>query len=98
VSSTESEKATVPPRRAAFAQRLRSLREAAGLTQTAMAKAAGIDRSYYVEVETGQHSVSLDRIFSIADALGLPAHALFISGEPTPSRTTSEHPASPARA
>lgn len=82
VSSAEPEKMTVPSRRAAFARRLRTLRETAGLTQTAMAKAAGMDRSYYAEIETGQHSVSLDRIFSIADALGLPAHALFISGEP----------------
>lgn len=82
MASTESGKVIVPPARAAFARRLRTLRTTAGLTQTAMAKAAGMDRSYYAEVETGQHSVSLDRIFAIADALGVPAHALFASGEP----------------
>jgi DNA-binding XRE family transcriptional regulator len=50
----------VLPRRAAFAERIKALREAAGLTQTELAKRAGIDRSYYAEVEAGQHSVSID--------------------------------------
>jgi transcriptional regulator with XRE-family HTH domain len=67
----------VPPRRAAFAERIKALREAAGLTQTELAKRAGIDRSYYAEVEAGQHSVSIDRVFAIADALDVPAHLLF---------------------
>jgi transcriptional regulator with XRE-family HTH domain len=79
-------KATVSSQRAAFAQRLRTLRATAGLTQTALAKAAGMDRSYYAEVEAGQHSVSIDRIFSIADALGVPAYLLFIDSQAGPGR------------
>ena len=59
----------VPSQRTAFAERIKSLRQTAGLTQTELAKRAGIDRSYYAEVEAGLHSVSIDRIFAIADAL-----------------------------
>ena len=70
----------VPHRRAAFAERIKALREASGLTQTALAKRAGIDRSYYAEVEAGQHSVSIDRVFAIADALDVPARLLFTEG------------------
>lgn len=45
-----------------------------------------MDRSYYAEVETGQHSVSLDRIFSIADALSVDARALFTDEPAATSR------------
>jgi transcriptional regulator with XRE-family HTH domain len=67
----------VPSRRAAFAERIKSLRQTAGLTQTELAKRAGIDRSYYAEVEAGLHSVSVDRIFAIADALDASPRDLF---------------------
>lgn len=67
----------VPPRRAAFAAQIKSLREAAGLSQTELARRAGIDRSYYAEVEAGLHSVSIDRIFAIADALQASPRDLF---------------------
>lgn len=67
----------VPPRRAAFAEQIKSLRKTAGLTQTELAKRAGIDRSYYAEVEAGLHSVSIDRIFAIADALRASPRDLF---------------------
>ena len=61
----------------AFALRVRALREAADLTQTAVAATAGMSRPYYAQVESGRHSVSIDRIFAIADALGVPVGELF---------------------
>jgi transcriptional regulator with XRE-family HTH domain len=77
VANGKPENLIVPPRRAAFAERIKSLRENAGLTQTEAAKRAGIDRSYYAEVEAGLHSVSIDRIFAIADALDASPRDLF---------------------
>jgi len=80
VASGKPENLIVPPRRAAFAERIKALREASGLTQTALTKRAGIDRSYFAEVEAGQHSVSIDKVFAIADALDVRAHLLFTEG------------------
>ncbi|HUY49838.1 MAG TPA: helix-turn-helix transcriptional regulator [Streptosporangiaceae bacterium] len=80
MASGKPENLIVPPRRAAFAERIKALREASGLTQTALTKRAGIDRSYFAEVEAGQHSVSIDKVFAIADALDVRAHLLFTEG------------------
>ncbi|WP_175541444.1 MULTISPECIES: helix-turn-helix domain-containing protein [Streptomyces] len=63
--------------RQVFGSRLRTLRERAGLSQTALAKRAGLDRSFYVEVENGRHSISVDRVHAIADVLGVEVHRLF---------------------
>lgn len=77
VENVKSPKMTVPDRRIAFANRVRTVREAAGLTQTEVARAAGMSRPYYVQVESGRHSVSIDLIFAIADALSVTAGELF---------------------
>ena len=58
-------------RRVAFGQALRQARTNRGLTQEAVALKAGLDRSFYVEVETAVHSVTLDRVFAITDAIGI---------------------------
>jgi transcriptional regulator with XRE-family HTH domain len=83
VANSKQKNLIVPTRRAAFAERIRALRAAAGLTQTELARRADIDRSYYAEVEAGLHSVSIDRIFAIADALNVPPQDLFAEA-PTP--------------
>ncbi|MCX5559514.1 helix-turn-helix domain-containing protein [Streptomyces sp. NBC_00038] len=67
----------VPAQRLAFGRRLRALRRRAGLTQTAAAAAAGMDRSFYAEVEAAVHSVSVDRIPALAKALGVEPYELF---------------------
>ena len=56
----------------AFGHALRDARQAAGLTQEAVANAAGMDRSFYVEVENAVHSTTLDRVCELADVLGVP--------------------------
>ncbi len=66
-----------PAHRVLFGLRLRALRERKGLTQTAVAAAAGMDRSFYVELETARHSVSVDRVPALAKALGVEPHELF---------------------
>jgi transcriptional regulator with XRE-family HTH domain len=49
---------------------MRELRRQAGLTQEAAAEAAGLTRQFYLAVEAGQRTLSLDHMFAIADALG----------------------------
>ena len=56
-----------------------------GLSQEALADAAGIDRTYVSALERQKYSLSLDRLDQIALALGVEPHALLM---PTP--TTSE--------
>lgn len=64
-------------RRQRFGRRLRPLRQARGLTQERLAHDAGLDRSFYVQVENGVHSIALDRVFDISDALGVDIRTFF---------------------
>jgi transcriptional regulator with XRE-family HTH domain len=63
-------------RRQQLGEHIRAARTATGLTQEKTAHAASLDRSFYVEVETGRHSLTVDRLFSIADALEVPIVSL----------------------
>lgn len=65
------------PGRATFAAALKAERKRAGLTQEALANRAGMDRSFYVDVERGKHSIGLDRILSLCDALDIHPSQLF---------------------
>lgn len=71
----------VRKRRQAVGRRLSELRRERALSQEALAHAAGLDRSFYVEVETAKHSISLDRLFDIAEALDLHLSQMFANVE-----------------
>lgn len=64
-------------RRAALGSRLRQLRAARGLSQEALARRAGINRSYYSKIETGSQSPTVDRLHQIAAALHVHISELF---------------------
>lgn len=64
-------------RRAMFGNRLRSIREQRGLTQEAVANSAGLDRSFYVQLEGGKRTVSVERLEDLAGALSVDIAALF---------------------
>ena len=64
-------------RRVAFGNRVRALRESRKLSQESLAEIAELHRTYVSSVERGQRNIGLDNIFSIADALGVPAAELF---------------------
>jgi transcriptional regulator with XRE-family HTH domain len=53
-------------------QRIRAAREAAGLTQTKLAEAAGTRQPHLSAVEADRHAVTLDLLQRIAAALKVP--------------------------
>jgi transcriptional regulator with XRE-family HTH domain len=64
-------------RRLEFGHRLRVLRAVRSLTQERLGERAGLDRKTVNRIENGRYSVSLDRIFLIADALQVHPGELF---------------------
>lgn len=66
----------------AFGQKVREKRGEKGMSQEALADAAGLDRSYLGSVERGERNIALRNIFKIARALDMSASDLLkdISG------------------
>jgi transcriptional regulator with XRE-family HTH domain len=52
------------------------LRHEAGISQEDLAYAADLDRSYVGQVERGERNISLDNIYRLAKALGVPPSSL----------------------
>jgi transcriptional regulator with XRE-family HTH domain len=59
-----------------FGERLRQLREKAGVSQEKLAELAGLHRTYVSSVERGKRNISLVNIERLAEALGVPLRAL----------------------
>jgi transcriptional regulator with XRE-family HTH domain len=57
-------------------QRLRSLREARGLTLAATAQRSGLGKGTLSELETGRRNPTLDTLFAVTTALGVPLSAV----------------------
>jgi transcriptional regulator with XRE-family HTH domain len=62
----------VPSLRRAFGDHLRALREARGLSQERLGQKASLSGKFVGEVERGEKSISLDSLWRVARALGLP--------------------------
>jgi len=56
--------------------RLREIRERKGMTQEALAKAAGVSRAYLSRLEMGRHDPPLSRLRKLAKALRVKVSAL----------------------
>lgn len=69
--------AVVQRRRSAFGTRVRELRLERGLSQDALADAAGLHRTYVGSVERGERNISMDNIWALADALSVLPGDLF---------------------
>lgn len=61
-----------------LARNLKRLRTAKGLSQEALADAAGIDRTYVSALERQKYSLSIDRLDQIASSLGVAPHVLLM--------------------
>ncbi len=68
---------SVQVRRLAFGKAVRTRRKALGLSQERLAERAGCDRQSINRVENAAYSPSLDRVFRLADALGVSLSDLF---------------------
>ena len=72
-----SRDAIIRQARIALGSRLREIRESRGMTQTAVARQAGLSRSYYAQVEHARQAISVDRAFALANVLGVEMAELF---------------------
>lgn len=63
-------------RRQSVGKRIRELRVERSLTQEELAHESGVDRSVLSGVESGRRGLLYERLFDIADALGVPASEL----------------------
>jgi transcriptional regulator with XRE-family HTH domain len=61
----------MPNIQVSFGKRMRSLREAKGISQEKLAEYAGLDRTYISSVERGKRNISLVNIELIAKGLGV---------------------------
>ncbi len=63
-------KSTAHPLLRRVGQRIRAARTRVGLSQEALADAAGVDRSYMSGVERGVRNITLLKLAAVAKALG----------------------------
>jgi transcriptional regulator with XRE-family HTH domain len=64
--------------KAQLGERIRELRRRRGLSQEALADAAGLDRTYISSCERGKRNVSLLTLYRIAAALDVKPSALLV--------------------
>jgi transcriptional regulator with XRE-family HTH domain len=67
-----SSERAVPHVRKSLGERLRDLRKQRNLSQEALGRAAVLSGKFIGEVERGEKSISLDSLYHIATALGIP--------------------------
>jgi transcriptional regulator with XRE-family HTH domain len=65
-----------------LARNVKSLRISRGISQEALAHAAGIDRTYVSAIERCKYSVSIDRLDQIAKSLGVEPYMLLLTNLP----------------
>lgn len=61
------------------AARIRAARETAGVTQTALALAAGVSRATLSRIELGQQEATVPTLFAVANALRLTVSELLVN-------------------
>lgn len=76
--------ATIRLARAALGSRLREIRQSRGMTLTAVARQAGLSRSFYTQVEHARQTIAVDRAFALAGVLGVEMTELFTAFPPVP--------------
>ena len=57
--------------------RIKALRQQAGISQEKFALKIGMDRTYYASVEAGKRNIAIQNIKKIADGFGITLSELF---------------------
>lgn len=57
--------------------RIKALRQQAGISQEKFALKIGMDRTYYASVEAGKRNIAIQNIKKIADGFGVTLSELF---------------------
>jgi len=57
-------------------KRIRSEREALGFAQGELAGAVGLERTSITNIEAGRQRLTIQMLYAIAEALGVPAESL----------------------
>jgi transcriptional regulator with XRE-family HTH domain len=68
--------------RKVFAANLKRYREAAGLSQAALAVKIGVDRAHVSSMERGQQNVTIVTLWHVSEALGRKAAELLEDWQP----------------
>ena len=78
-----------PPLRRSIGERLRSLRQAAGIpSQEALAHRAGVHRTYVGRVERGESGITVEMLATILAAMSVSLSEFFRPfGQPVQTRT-----------
>ena len=71
-----------------FGARVRSLREARGLTRTDLARQSGVTKDTIRSIETGRTRTNIVTAEALAEGLAVPLSVLF--GDPMPMRITGK--------
>lgn len=72
-------------RRVRVGARIRELRLAQNLSQEALALESGLSRNMVIGIEWGRKSVAYERLWDVADVLGVPINSLFVEAKSLPS-------------
>jgi len=63
-----------------FAENLRAVRKASGLSQEDLAERSGLHRTYVGSVERGERNISIDNMEALASALGKTLREMLTPG------------------
>jgi transcriptional regulator with XRE-family HTH domain len=77
----------------AFHERLKALREAAGISQEALARSAGISTSAVTKLEQSGKEPSWDTAKKLAKALGVTLDDMAVDGQPAENTGRGHTPA-----
>lgn len=84
--SSDAQVARWQARRSATGARIRELRLAQDLSQEALALESGLSRNMIIGLEWGRKSVAYERLWDVADVLGVPITELLTAAAALPER------------
>ncbi len=88
---TEANERQVSPEHVALGRAVRSLREAAGISQDELAGRCGLHRTYVGGIERGERNVSFGNLRKVAQALNVAPSRLLSDAEALAQASHGDH-------